>query len=580
MKHSLKVIFTLIGVSLVVPTYAQGGAVFDFSANFFIALIAGILLAFGFQALLTLLSVAAGINFTGPFNKQSSGSEQKSESENNSSGGSSGSIGPKISSAAGAWTLITVSLSLFFASWLAIKLTLVESNTIGLVLGLVIWAAFYTTMMYLELKSVSSLAGGLFNIAIGSVKSSISGIKSVFEANQQKQIQHTIDHSIDKIRDEITNDWHTDDIITKLDEYVEQLKPEPLDYDRIEQELKEVLNEIEIDHKTELGENGLDERTFVNIAERQPSMSKEDVQKVGGLFKKIKSANQEGTTKSHKVVAGIDKLTPGSEEDSAQFRQKVASYLKNTNAEEVQPDKLEHDLEVMLNEPKKSKQVLLNRVDQMDRETLIELVKANDKIDDQKARKLVNKAEMALNKFKSILQSAPQSARAEYDDAQDQGAGMQEELKGKAQGKKLGYEMKLRTFFNSMQRREFNYERIKLDFQRIFSNPKVAPSILKRRFQEYDRDSLIAILSKKKNVSRQDAENIVQKFEDSQHRIIEKAEQIERTVKEKFTQTKQASLNQLEAARKTAATAAWWLVGTAIISGGAAALGGILAITI
>ena len=574
--------FSLIFIWLLItiPGYAQGPAVMDLNANFFIALIAGILLAFGFQALLTLLSVAAGINIAGPFNKSSSKPKNKEDKDNKSKqSSSSSSIGPKISSAVGAWTLITVSISLFLASWLGVKLSLVGNNTIGIVLGLVIWATFYTIMMYLEMKSISSLTGGLFNLAFGVIRSSFDTIKSMVSSSQQTKIQHTIDHSIDKIREEVNEEWNTDQIIEKLDEYVDQLQPEPLDYDRIEQELKNVIDEIEVNHRTELGDNGLDEKTFINIAERQPNLSKEDVQKVGGIFNKIKSANKQGSTKKEKVAAGLDKVTPGSEEQTAQYRQKIAAYLKNTNADEVQPEKLEHDLEEILNNPKSSKEVVLNRVNQIDRETLVELLKGSEKVDDAKARNIVNKTESALNRLRAFLQSVPAEAQQKAESTRSDQDQKQGEYQEKAQAKKIGYEMKLRTFFNSMQRPEFNYERMKLDFIRMFKNPKVAPSILKRRFQEYDRDSIITLLSKKKNVSRQDAENIFKKYDEARNQVIRKAEEVENQVKEKYHRTRQGTLNQFEAARKTAAAAAWRLVGTAVVSGGAAILGGILAIS-
>lgn len=556
--------------------HAQATALLEFGGEFLLALVAGIILAFGFQAVFTLISVAAGISIVGPLNKSSSHndkSKDKSSQKNSSSN-----MGTKISSAAGIWTLLTVSISLFFATLLSLKLILVDSNTLALVLSLVIWAAFFTTMMYLEMKSVSSLAGGLFNLATGVVKSSFSSVKNIFESNQQNKIEHTIDNSIDKIRAEVNEQWNSDSIVEKLDEYIEKLQPEPLDYKRIEEELKNVIDEIEVEHRTELGENGLDERTFLHIAERQPNMSKEDVKKAGDLFNKVKSANQEGESKTAKVTAGIDKLTPGSEEDTARFRQKIADYLRNTDAEEVQPEKFEHDLEVIMNDPKSSKEVVMHRVSTMNRNTLKELIKGSDGMSDEKADKIVTKAESAINRLKSVMQSAPTLNQSKMDEANERGGQIQGEYKGKAQGKKLDMEMKLRTFFNSMNRREFNYERMKLDFMRMLKDPKSAPGVLKRRLQEYDRESFIALLSKNKNISREKAEKMFRKFDEARDNIISKAEQIENQVSQKYNQFRQGTFNQMEGARKTAAVAAWWLVATAIFSGGAAVLGGILAI--
>ncbi|MGK7395084.1 MAG: hypothetical protein ACNS62_10945 [Candidatus Cyclobacteriaceae bacterium M3_2C_046] len=575
-------LFSICFFSISHISYAQGAALMQFGGEFLLALLAGVILAFGFQALMTLISVAGGIAAVGPFNKNTSDSSDKNKSnqDRSHSNEKSSSIGPKISSAFGIWTMLTVSISLFFACWLSLKLILIESNTLALVLSLVIWAAFFTTMMYLEMKSVSSMAGGLFKLAREALKSSFNTAKSVFETGQAKKVQRTIDHSIDRIQEEVNEQWNTDELVSKLDEYVEKLQPEPLDYDRIEAELKTVLNEIEAEQKTTYQTEGLDQKTFINIAEKQPNLSKQEVKQVGDIFNKVKSANQQGNSKAEKVAAGLDKLTPGSEQKTAQVRQKVADYLRNTEAEEVQPEKLEHDLEEIINDPKSSKEVIMNRVDQMDKDTLVDLVKGTgDGMNDQKARKIVEQAEKALDKVKQVLHSSSTGAKDKIAQTQSESDGEQGEMERKAQGKKIDYEMKLRTFFNGMNRPEFNYEKIKLDFMRMFRDPKASPGIIRRRLQQMDRDSLITLISQKKNISRQDAENIFNKYDDARNQVIQKAEQLESQVTEKFNQTKQATLNQLEATRKTAATAAWWLVATAIVSGGAAVLGGILAIT-
>lgn len=549
--------------------FAQGTTVFELGGGFFIALLAGVALAFGFQALLTLISVAAGINIAGPLNRRSSSPRNKNEEK-----ATTASLGPKISAAMGAWTLITVSISLFFASWLAVKLIMVENNTVGLILGLVIWAAFYTMMMYLEMRSVSSLAGGLFNIAVGAVRSSFSSLKSLFETGKQRQLEGAIDHSIDRIRQELSNNISVNDIVQRLDEYVDRLHPEPVDYNRVEEELKNIINEVEIEQRQEVGDKGLEKRTFIQIAEKQPNLSKEDVRKLGGVFDKIRAAGREGSTRKEKVVAGFDKLMPGTEEDTARLRQKIASYLRNTNAEDLQPEVLERDLERIVNEPKAAREVILNRVSHIDKETLVELVKSGGRLDDSKARTVVDKAESALNRLKSFIQSAPSLNTGDGSESVDS---LRENIQHTTSGAKINVEMRLREFFNSMQRPEFNYERMKLDFMRMFRNPGDALDILKRRFDEYDRESLVTLLSKKKNLSRQDAENILRKFDETKEQIVQEAENIERQAREKVEQAKQFALDQAEAARKTAAAAAWWLVGAAVISGGAAALGGVLA---
>ena len=120
-----------LGVTKVVETQVstipQTVALFS-APQFLVALIAGVLMAFAFQLLLTNFSVAFGISAIGG----SSNSSNSDESE------SLGSTIRKIETAVGLWTLITVSIALFIACFLAVKLSLVSSAVLGAITAIVI----------------------------------------------------------------------------------------------------------------------------------------------------------------------------------------------------------------------------------------------------------------------------------------------------------------------------------------------------------------------------------------------------------------------------------------------------------
>src|SRR5690554_216474 len=123
------------------------------SPPFFISILAGLILVLGFQALLTFTSVASGISLIGNVEEKGKTRGRKHDSNKNaSSSEDKTSTGVKVSSAAGIWTVVTMSISLFFASLLAVRLSLVSGNVIGITLGLVIWAAFMLTAMFIEMR--------------------------------------------------------------------------------------------------------------------------------------------------------------------------------------------------------------------------------------------------------------------------------------------------------------------------------------------------------------------------------------------------------------------------------------------
>ena len=86
--------------------------------KFFVALVAGVVMAFAFQFVLTNLGVALGISMAG-----GSSSPSDSHKESDSLGGTI----RKIGFALGLGTLISVTVALFFASLFAVKLSLITS---------------------------------------------------------------------------------------------------------------------------------------------------------------------------------------------------------------------------------------------------------------------------------------------------------------------------------------------------------------------------------------------------------------------------------------------------------------------
>lgn len=133
--------------------------------KFFVALVAGVVMAFAFQFVLTNLGVALGISMVG-----GSSSPSDSHKESDSLGGTM----RKIGFALGLGTLVSVTVSLFFASLFAVKLSLIQSAGLGAIVGLVIWAAYFLLLVYFSSSTVGSVVGSIVNTA-GSGIQAIAG---------------------------------------------------------------------------------------------------------------------------------------------------------------------------------------------------------------------------------------------------------------------------------------------------------------------------------------------------------------------------------------------------------------------
>jgi hypothetical protein len=337
--------------------------------------------------------------------------------------------------------------------------------------------------------------------------------------------------------------------------------------DNIHEHLAELLNEIEIKEQYTPDDPEATKRLFLDIASKQKGMSAKDKEKLKSAYEKAREILNKDGSRMDKAKAAFDKFTPGDEEQGKEYRRKVEQYLRKTGKEELNPESLKEDLNRILENPKAAPEVVQARVSQLDRSTLKAVLTSND-ISEQKVDKYLATAEQVVNTIKRKVTKTNNT-----------GSEFQEQGMEEMYNRRAGAERAIENWFNRMDQPELQYEQLKNDFDLIMDDPKAAPHILRNRLSRMDRQSLVALMSNNKRISREQAEKVVDKIEEARDRVIHKTEEMERKVKTRLNDLKQETLRQAEATRKTAAAAAWWFFMAAIVSGIASAIGGILAFT-
>ena len=318
---------------------APNAATFVFSSpQFFIALISGIVLAFGFQLLLTNLSVAAGISYLGNWSKPNqrlhnhSGSHSDSHSHSHSDDDSSSSGVNKIRLAAGLWTVISVSLALFFACFLAVKLTLIQSALLGAIIGLVIWGAYFSLLVWISSTTVGSLVGSLVNAATSGLQAIVGTATAALGAAATKnQIVSTAESAVAAVRRELTSGMDPETLRENVEEYLNKLRPPGLDVQSVRQEFEKLLDTPElkaIGNPEDLRQ--VDRATLVNLISSRTDLSKREVE---SLADQLETAWQQTVSKLHKP----DPL------------KEVTDYLKTVKAGQFLPQELSQRLNGLLN---------------------------------------------------------------------------------------------------------------------------------------------------------------------------------------------------------------------------------------
>lgn len=564
-KYTTAILSTiLIMLVLTVPSMAQSGSELWLTngfGHFFMSVIAGVFLAFAFQFLLTNLAVASGITAIGDIrdriNKPRSTSSESDDDDSTP-------IGVKISTGFGLYLTITMAISLFFASLIAVKLSLTPNNTIGFTLGLVIWAGYLLLALYIDSKMISTLTGSILSTIKDALSTGSEAVGNLFSSSDKSRMKDTTRETVRAIHDEVREKYDLSGIQNKLDEYVNKLEPRELDIENMKEQLAELIQEIQVREEYDAEDPDTIKHLFLEVSSQQPHISEKDKEKLKSVFDEAKEIKRGEGSKTDKVMAAVDKFSPGSSEEGKKYREKIEQYLRETNEEELHPDKLKQDLDEILNNPKAAPEVLQARASKIDRSTLKSLISNMEGMTEQKAEKYVSKAEETLDFIKSKTSNAQSSSVSAFEAGKNKSGGAKEAIQ---------------QWFDRMDRPELRYDRLKHDIKQMMDDPKTAPSVLKERLRQLDRESLIALVSNNSKIDRQQAERIANKIEEGRNEVLAKVDEIEREVKEKTEKIKQETLWQIEAARETAAAAAWWIFFAAVVSGGASALGGILALT-
>jgi plasmid maintenance system antidote protein VapI len=492
---------------------------------FFTAIIAGLILAGGFQLLLTSLSVATGLNMLG-------GNAVKQGDSTRTDAGAMQTMHRnvrKISGAFGFWALVTASVSLFFASMLAVRLGAVYGNATGATLGIVIWALFFLATAAVESFTAYSLTGSLFKFAAAGLKSAYAGISSVFKSSPAKEAGESAAAITRKVNEEIFGSSAQKDITAKISGYINQLRP-----NAAQNLIGSVLSAAEM----KIVQTPDWQRSFSAYLQNTAKLGAEKVQ---DLNKRLKDALSGAETAAEGVMPGAG--VP--EKEAKSVRERFENYLRATGKSELNPEGIKNDLRELITNPGAGFDALRSRVSGIDRSTITAVLSQRKDMTPEEARRVVDRVDQVL---KEITQNA-QHAKTEL-------------------------LSRVRAYLDSLGRPELGYEGIKNDLQTLFHDPKAGLEELLEHARAINRDSIKALVASRKDISPEQAERIISSVEAARDNFIGKVRQAKEEAQRRMQEAGRAVLEQADEVRQTAATAAWWMCAAAVVSGLAAALGG------
>ncbi len=567
-RMSLIILGVLPLTALAAQEVAATTVVFS-SQHFFTALIAGVLMALGFGLVLTRLTAAAGLTAveatvskkhdkvargeSGPGTHSAHREETRSKEHD-----SIHKTARKLSSAYGVWAVVMATVSLFFGVWLAIELIMPTTILFGAITGLAIWGLFYAVMYVVRAGALTSAVGTLMHLAGQGAQSIGDMASSVFSKSEEKQAAENAREVTAAVRDELFGHM---DVQKELHRYIKELKPDfgPRDYRK---EFEKLLNDT--DFRTVASYIGPFDELVGDIQTHGDGMDKEKAKqtahKLRDRISQMRDVASGDESKADKVADAAMAAAGMSREEVEANRHKVEEYLRNTGKEELNPDGIKRDIERLFHDPKGGAESLRQRLSSVDRSTVTTVIAQRTDMSQEEAQRTVDRVYNVFEQITGTVRGKTEQGRAA-------GNGLKERALNQVQ-----------QYLDSLDRPELSYEGIKHDVELLFHDPKAGAHALANRAQQFDRETIVSMVSSRSDISREQAERIADRIEEARDSVIQRAERMKEEVETRLRQAEEEALHQAEEVSKTASVAAWWVFAAAVVSGIAAAGGGIIAV--
>ncbi|MBH8561329.1 MFS transporter [Nostoc sp. CENA67] len=379
------------------------------------------------------------------------------------------------------------------------------------------------------------------------------------------QRQDLSEHQVNQIIDTVEESWHSvrhaplalrdkakeqyDTVTTTIADYLRntgkaELNPEGIqrDFNRLFENPKEGAIAL----RRRLSQ--VDRDTLVKLLSQRQDLSEQQVNEV------IDSVQ----TSIRNIVRAPRRLATRTQQRVKNFQAYLEEYLRQTGKEELNPESIKRDVQLLLHDPRVGIESLSDRLSHFDRSTIIALLKIREDITDEEAAKIADNIISVREQFVEQVRSIQRKIQDVID----------------------GVFERIRYYLNSLDRPELNYDGIKRDVRQLFDDPQAGFEALRDRLSSFNRDTLVAIMSSREDISEEDANRIIDQIERARNTVLQRAERLQHEAQRRLEEVKHQAQRQAEETRKAAATAAWWLFATAIVSAIFAALGGAIAVVV
>ncbi|MGF1934052.1 MAG: MFS transporter [Nostoc sp. ChiQUE02] len=363
--------------------------------------------------------------------------------------------------------------------------------------------------------------------------------------NAAEESWHSIRHTPQAVVDKAKEQY--DSVTTTIADYLRNTGKQELNPEGIGRDLTRLFEnpkEGAVALRRRLSQ--LDRDTLVKLLSQRKDLSEEQVNEI------IDSTQ----TSIRNFIRAPRRLATRTQQRAETFKAYLEEYLRQTGKEELNPEGIKRDLQLLLHDPRVGVETFSDRLSHFDRSTIIALLKIREDISDEEAARIADNIVSVRDQFVEQVRNIQRGIQDAID----------------------GVFARIRNYLNSLDRPELNYDSIKRDVRTFFDDPQAGFDALRDRLSSFDRDTLVAIMSSREDISEEDANRIIDQIERARNTVLQRAERLQREAQRRLEEVKHQAQRQAEETRKAAATAAWWLFATALVSAIFSALGGAFAV--
>jgi len=197
-------------------------------------------------------------------------------------------------------------------------------------------------------------------------------------------------------------------------------------------------------------------------------------------------------------------------EKSQELRTRIENYLRSTGKEELNPEGIERDFTTLLTDPEAGFEELSQRLSQFDRDTWVQLLQQREDISEEEANNIVSQLESTRDRVLNGAREMQEQARTQADQLRQ----------------------RVEEYLRNTNKEELNPEGIKRDFRMLLEDPQAGFSALRARLSQFDRDTLVQLLSQRQDLSEEQVNQILDNLEQVRDNILQAPQKVADQAKE------------------------------------------------